>query len=155
MVSARHGEARIHVDASPEQLWSMLAHVERMGEWSPECYQVRWLAGASSPAQVGSRFKGFNRSGRLRWSMTCQVQVAVPAQEIAWSTMNRGREVVRWTYRMVPVGGGTELVESFEAKSWPLKVRIFEDFVMRNRDDERDAAMQATLQRIKAAAEAG
>lgn len=153
MVSARHGEARIDVDVSPDRLWEMLAHVERMGEWSPECYKVQWLDGASSPARVGARFKGFNRSGRLRWSMTCQVQVAEPGAELAWSTMNRGREVVRWTYRMVPSGSGTELVESFDAKSWPLKVRIFEDVVMRNRDAERDAAMKATLQRIKAAAE--
>jgi hypothetical protein len=67
--------------------------------------------------------------------------------------MHRGSEVVRWTYRMVAADGGTDLVETFEAKSWPLKVRVFEDFVMRGRDDERDAAMRATLQRIKAAAE--
>lgn len=148
MVSARHGEARIHVSASPHAVWSMLADVERMGEWSPECYRVAWLGGASSPAAVGARFKGFNRWGRLRWSMTCEIQVAEPGVEIAWSTMQGRREVVRWAYRMVPVDGGTELVESFEAKSWPLKVRIFEDYVMRNRDDDRDAAMQATLQRI-------
>jgi hypothetical protein len=154
MVSARHGEARIHVSASPDEVWSMLADVERMGEWSPECYRVAWLGGASSPAQVGARFKGFNRSGKLAWSMTCQVQVADPGVELAWSTMQGRKEVVRWTYRMVPTDGGTELVESFDAKSWPLKVRIFEDYVMRNRDDDRDAAMQATLQRIKAAAEA-
>jgi hypothetical protein len=153
MVSARHGDARIHVDASPDRIWSMLAEVERMGEWSPECYRVVWLDGAASPARVGARFKGFNRSGRLRWSMRCQVQVAEPGEELAWSTMHRGSEVVRWTYRMVAADGGTDLVETFEAKSWPLKVRVFEDFVMRGRDDERDAAMRATLQRIKAAAE--
>lgn len=154
MVSARHGEARIHVAASPEHVWSMLADVQRMGEWSPECYRVQWLGGASSPARVGARFKGYNRSGKLRWAMTCQVQVAEPGEELGWSTMQRGREVVRWTYRMVPADGGTDLVESFDAKSWPLVVRIFEDVIMRNRDEGRDAAMRATLQRIKAAAEA-
>jgi hypothetical protein len=36
----------------------------------------------------------------------------------------------------------------------PLGARIVEDFVMLNRDEQRSAAMAATLKRIKAAAEA-
>lgn len=154
MPSARTGDAGIHVDAAPESVWDLMADLERMGEWSPECYQVRWLGGASSPAKFGARFKGSNRSGRLKWSMTCEVKTAERGRELSWSTVRGEKEIVRWTYRMEPAEGGTDLVESFEAMSWPLDVRLFEDLVIRNRNDQRQAAMQTTLERIKAAAEA-
>lgn len=106
MPSARTDDARIHVDALPESVWDLLADLERMGEWSPECYQVRWLGGASSPAKPGARFKGSNRSGRLKWSMTCEVKTAERGRELSWSTMRKNKEIVRWTYRMEPADSG-------------------------------------------------
>jgi uncharacterized protein YndB with AHSA1/START domain len=154
VVSARAGEERIHVDASPEAVWSLLSDVERMGEWSPECYQVNWLDGATAPATPGARFTGKNKWGPMRWSMTCEVKTADPGREISWATLQRGRELVTWTYRLEPSGGGTEVVESFDVHWLPLGPRIVEDFVMLNRDQQRSAAMAATLKRIKAAAEA-
>ena len=153
MVSSRQGAVSLHIDALPDQVYAVLADLERMGEWSPECYRVRWLDGASSPANKGARFKGSNKSGLLRWSMTCQVMIAEPGSELAWSTMRGDREIVRWRYQLAPAGGGTDVTESFEAVRWPLDVRFFEDVVMRNRDAEREAAMRTTLQRIKAVVE--
>ncbi len=141
------------IDASPEKVWALLADVERMGEWSPECYRVRWLNGAATPARVGARFKGRNKSGLLRWSMTCEVKVADPGREIAWSTTRGGRDIVTWRYRLEPSNGGTNVTESFEAMRWPFDVRLFEDIVMRDRDRKREHAMRTTLERIKAAAE--
>jgi uncharacterized protein YndB with AHSA1/START domain len=155
MASARSGEARIHVDASPDALWHLLSDVERMGEWSPECYRVAWLDGASAPAQPGARFKGSNKWGPVRWSMTCEVKSAVPGRELSWTTVQGDRELVTWTYRFEPAGSGTDIVESFDVHWLPLGPRIFEDYLMVNRDKHRSAAMAATLQRIKAAAEAG
>jgi uncharacterized protein YndB with AHSA1/START domain len=154
MTSARQGEVRIHIDAPPEAVWTLLADVERMGEWSPECYRVEWLDGAAAPATTGARFKGRNKSGVLRWSMTCEVKVANPGRELAWSTVRGGRDIVWWRYRLEPSNGGTEVSQSFEAKSWPLDVRAFEDIVMRGRDRKREQAMFTTLERIRAVAEA-
>ena len=154
MVSARHGEVSAHVDAPPEEVWSLVADLERMGEWSPECYRVAWLDGAGSPAQPGARFKGHNRWGPVRWSMTCEVKTADPGQEVSWSTVQRGRDVVRWTYRFEPDGAGTTVTESFNVVWLPPMARLFEDVVMVNRDRQREAAMRSTLERIKAAAEA-
>lgn len=154
MVSARSGEVRLHVDAPPEKLWELLADLDRMGEWSPECYKVSWLEGARSPAQVGARFKGRNRWGPVRWSMTCEVKSAEPGREISWSTVQGGRELVRWCYQFEPLAsGGTEVTESFEVKWLPPMARLFEDFIMVNRDRQREGAMRATLQRIKDAIE--
>ena len=154
MVSARQGEVSTHVDAPPEEVWSLVADLERMGEWSPECYRVAWLDGAGPPARPGARFKGHNRWGPVRWSMTCEVKTADPGREVSWSTVQRGRDVVRWTYRFEPDGPGTTVTESFNVVWLPPMARFFEDVLMVNRDRQREAAMRSTLERIKAAAEA-
>jgi uncharacterized protein YndB with AHSA1/START domain len=154
VASARTGEERIHVNASPDTLWSLLSDVERMGEWSPECYKVAWEDGASAPAKPGARFTGTNKWGPIRWSMTCEVKSAEPGREISWATVKDGRDLVTWTYRFEPSGEGTDVIESFDVHWLPFSGRFFEDFVMVNRDKQRAAAMAATLERIKAAAEA-
>jgi uncharacterized protein YndB with AHSA1/START domain len=153
MVSAREGQVEIHIDTSPETAWSLVANLNRMGEWSPECYRITWLNGASAPAKVGDRFKGKNRWGPVRWSMTCEVKTADPGSEISWSTVQGGRDVVTWRYRFGAEGTGTKVVESFEVHWLPPMARFFEDVLMVNRDTHREAAMRATLERIKAAAE--
>ncbi len=155
MVSARRGEVRAHIDAPPEKVWALLANLEQMGQWSPECYRVRWLDGASSPATPGARFKGWNRFGWMRWSMTCQVQTAEPGRELAFSTIQRERELVRWRYRFEPANAGTDLIESFQVIWLPLTARLAEDVLMRDRDRRREEAMRATLSRIKNLAERG
>ncbi len=154
MASARRGEVRSHIDAPPERVWALLANLERMGEWSPECYRVQWLDGASSPASPGARFKGWNRYGRMRWSMTCEVKSVDPSREISWSTIQRGRELVRWSYRFQAANGGTDVTESFEVIWLPVVARFAEDVMIRDRDARREEAMRATLGRIKSVAEA-
>lgn len=153
MASARGGEVRIHIDAPPESVWALLADLERMGEWSPECYRVEWLDGADSPAVPGARFQGWNRYGRMRWSVTCEVKTADPARELAFSTIDRGREMVRWRYCLDASGAGTNVRESFEVVWLSFAGRLAEDFLMRDRDRRRQEAMRATLERIRAIAE--
>jgi uncharacterized protein YndB with AHSA1/START domain len=154
MASARTGEERIHINASPDAVYDVICDPARMGEWSPECYRVDWLDGASAPARPGARFKGRNRYGPIRWSMTCEVKSAEPGREISWSTVEGDREQVRWTYRLEPMTGGTDLVESFDVHWLPFRAVLFEDYLMIDRDRGRAQAMATTLQRIKAAAEA-
>jgi len=134
-------------------VWALLADLEQMGQWSPECYRVRWLDRASSPATPGARFQGWNRLGWMRWSMTCQVKTAEPGRELAFSTIQRGRELVRWKYRLEAAGGGTDLTESFQVIWLPLTARLAEDVLMRDRDRRREEAMRTTLSRIKDLAE--
>jgi uncharacterized protein YndB with AHSA1/START domain len=154
MASARRGEVRVHIDAPPEAVWTLMADLERMGEWSPECYRVQWLEGAGSPATPGARFKGWNRYGWMRWSMTCEVRTAEPGRELAWSTVQGGRELVRWRYLSEPADGGADVTESFEVVWLPLMARFAEDVLMRDRDRRREEAMRATLKRIKDITEA-
>jgi len=153
MRSARTGQASTHIEATPEQVWAILSDLERMGEWSPECHKVEWLDGAKSPAEPGARFKGWNRYGLLRWSMTCEVKTADPGREISWATVRGRRELVVWTYRLQPVSEGSDLTESFEVRWLPPSAVLAEDFLMRDRDRRRDEAMRSTLARIKKAVE--
>lgn len=153
MASARQGEVRVHIDAPPDAVWSLVADLERMGEWSPECYQVQWLDGAASPATPGARFQGWNRYDEMRWSVICEVKTAEPGRELAWSTMEDNRELVRWRYLFEPADGGTELVESFEVVWLPPAAAYGEDVLMRDRDRRREEAMCVTFARIKDIAE--
>jgi len=154
VASARHGSVRIHIDAPPERVWAVIANLDRMGEWSPECYRVEWLEGASSPAVAGARFRGWNRYGRMKWSVACKVQTAIPAKELSFSTLVREKEMVTWSYRIEPADGGVDLVESFDVHWLPISARIAEDLLMRDRDRRREEAMRTTLERIKALVEA-
>ncbi len=154
MRSARTGSIKVHVDAPAERVWTLLAHLERMGEWSPECYRVEWQDGASPPAAPGARFRGWNRYGRMKWSVACRVKTAVPDKELSFSTLVREKEMATWTYRIEPAAGGVDLVESFDVHRLPLSARLAEDYLMRDRDRRREQAMRMTLERIKALAEA-
>jgi uncharacterized protein YndB with AHSA1/START domain len=154
MPSARDGVVRTHIDAPPQKVWELVASLERMGEWSPECYRVTWLDGATSPAKPGALFEGRNKWGPVRWTMPCEVKTAEPGREVSWSTVQRGRELVTWTYQFESEGSGTKVTESFQVHWLPPMARFFEDLLMVNRDRARQDAMRATLERIKRVAEA-
>lgn len=149
------GEASVHVNAAPEKVYELVSDVRRMGEWSPECRQCEWLDGATGPA-VGARFKGSNRSGFARWSTKPRVVAADAGREFAFVTDLRGKDLTKWSYRFEPEGDGTTVTESFELMNdVPGYIAFAEKYLMRIKDRKADLVnnMQATLTRIKAAAE--
>lgn len=142
-----------HIAASPEQLWELVGDPSRMGEWSPECYRVDWIGGATGPA-LDARFRGHNRLGWRRWTTTGRIVAYRPARELAFDVSMFNRPIARWCYELEPAGEGTELTERFV----DLRDQIFRllgpaargvaDTAAHNR-----AGMQQTLDRIQAAAE--
>ena len=36
-----------YVDAPPEDVYDLVADIQRMGEWSPETYRCSWRGGAT------------------------------------------------------------------------------------------------------------
>jgi uncharacterized protein YndB with AHSA1/START domain len=102
------------VTAPPDLVYDLISDVERMGEWSPECYRCRWIGKPKGPA-VGSRFKAHNKRGLLRWSNSPKVLVADKGREFAFSRTNFGAGEYLWRYHLEPTeGGGTEVTESYE-----------------------------------------
>jgi uncharacterized protein YndB with AHSA1/START domain len=145
------GSASVHVDAPPERVYDLLADISRMGEWSPETYRAEWRNGATG-ARTGAMFRGWNRKGAVRWFTDPIIECAERGRELCFTTtlLGRGR-FTTWTYRMSPEDGGTRLEESWEEVS-RLPAPGFLD---RWRSRQLQEGMEQTLQRVKAAAEAG
>jgi len=152
MPTAKHGSHQLEISASPDRVYALISDVTRIGEWSPECYQAKWLDGAAVAA-VGAHFRGYNRRGPVRWQTTAVVTAARPGAEFAFSVVHgrAGREETRWRYQLQPTSTGTLLTESFEFVWCPVGNRISELLVPRGTQVNR--GIEQTLQAVKRAAE--
>ena len=141
----------IEIDASPTAVYDLISDITRTGEWSPECRVCEWLG---TPGQVGSRFRGRNRSGPARWTTTGEVLAAERPKVFEFVTLYKGDPATRWRYELAG-NAPTRLTESFEAVSTPWLIGVAERLFIRNRQQHLEAGMVRTLERIKAIAEAG
>ncbi len=148
-------EVTVHVDAPAEAIYALVTDVRSMGRWSPECTGARWLGGAAGPA-VGARFVGFNRHGLAHWFTRCEVTAAEPGHHFEFQVKESG---MVWGYRFVPSpdGAGTDVTEyRTEVRRPGVVVRAVQrsGLIGRDRDTKMVDGMHATLERVKAAAEA-
>jgi len=149
--TATHGEASIRIAARPETVYDLIADVTRMGERSPETYSANWLDGATG-AQVGARFKGYNRIGPIRWATTCVVTQAEPGREFAFTVVNgQGREETKWRYQIEAADDGCTVTESYQFLWCPWAARVAE--LPFPRDRQLRHGLRETLAWIKSAAE--
>lgn len=146
--------AQVGIDAPPASVYALIADVTRMGQWSPECVRCRWL-GPARHAAPGARFRGTSRKGWRRWSTVSTVVEAEPGRRLAFDVSYFRLPVARWRYELLPDGrGGTVLTEAVDDRRGRL-LRALSPMITGSRDRGRrnDETMQATLQRLKAAAE--
>jgi uncharacterized protein YndB with AHSA1/START domain len=153
----RNDSVSIDIAAPPAQVYDLVADIERMGEWSPECYRCTWTKGATGPA-VGARFKAKNKGGRgPSWFNTPTVTIADPGRAFAFNRSGPGVGSYTWRYDLEPIAEGTRLTESFEADK-PLGPAMTWITMRWTGSADRDAdlheGMLTTIARIKAAAEA-
>jgi uncharacterized protein YndB with AHSA1/START domain len=144
------GEYSIQIDATPQQVYDAVSDLTRMGEYSPECRSVEWLDGAAGPLP-GARFMGHNRGGPFTWSRRGRVISAEPAREFSFVTEEGGREGTLWTYRLRPVGQGTQVTESYEVRWIPWWMHLVDVITLRRQQLGRN--MTKTLVRLKARVE--
>lgn len=143
------------VARAAEDLYDMVADVVRMGDWSPVCRACWWDEG--SGPRVGDWFTGRNERDGRTWQTRSQVQVADRGREFAFVV---GGSAVRWGYRFLASDEGTVIEESWQLL--PDGVAAFEDrygagvaAVIADRRETARHGIDATLARIKAAAESG
>jgi hypothetical protein len=144
------------MNASPSAVWNLISDVTRIGEFSPETLEGRWIDGATGPA-VGAKFQGHvkrNGRGPMYWT-TCRVTACEPEREFAFVVQvpGSGTEVNTWRYRLAPAGAGTDVHESFELTP-SLFIRIYWTLAGPFRSRTNLRGMTETLNRIKAVAEA-
>jgi len=148
------GSARTTIAAPPETVYGLVAQIERMGEWSPECERGEWDEGAAAP-EVGTWFTGHNRIGGFEWQTRSEVVAADPGRELAWTVGGREHPITTWRYTFAPSGeGGTDVEESFVVHVVPPPLRGNTEEQLRQREMGLQAACGETLEKLKAAAEA-
>jgi iron-sulfur cluster repair protein YtfE (RIC family) len=119
------GTVNLHIEATPRDLYDLVADVTRTGERSPECHTCTWLPGPA-PATLGARFRGHNRARHLRWSRVCEVVAADPGAEFAFRTIPERVDRTRcdsttWSYRFTPERQGTQVTHSYRITVLPAR----------------------------------
>ncbi|HYZ93007.1 MAG TPA: SRPBCC family protein [Actinomycetota bacterium] len=148
------GEAELRIEASPQDVYDLVTDVTRTGEWSPECRRCKWLNGATH-AREGARFRGYNRSGIVRWSRLVEVVAADSGREFAFRTLPDllNKDSTTWRYKLEPSERGTIVRQSYEIHRLPaFPVNLIMRTLLRHHADLRPH-MRQTLERIKAIAE--
>jgi len=144
----------ITVGVPPADAYRAVSDVRRMARWSPECFAALVYARRGG---TPVRFVGLNRRGPWVWFTTCQVVTARPDEEFAFVVTTFGMPVSRWSYRVMPVAGGTEVTESWRdqrGRGAHVLGRVFTGRVANNRADANRAGMRTTLARLKRELEA-
>jgi len=145
----------VEMAAAPDQVWSVVSDVTRIGELSPETFEAEWLAGATGPA-LGARFRGHvNRNGSgLKYWTTCRVTACEPGRTFGFDVQGPGGMVLNtWTYAIAPSGEGSSVTESFRLPDAAL-TRLYWRLAASRRSETNRRGMTQTLQRVKAIVEA-
>lgn len=149
------GSVSARINAAPEVVYDLVADdITRMGEWSPECYRCEWIEGLVR-AEPGARFRGYNRSGWIKWSNTSEIVAADRGRELSWIMGGHEKRYSLWRYTFVPEDGATLVTEAFQSLRHTLLGRLGALPLGGERKRQRAlfAGMESTLARLKAAAE--
>lgn len=145
-------QAQIDIDAPVSRVWGLISDLRRMPEWSPQC---RWMK-AFGPLRQGTRTLNINRRNRMFWPTTCTIVEVIPETKLAFRVDTNN---TIWSYELEPSGEGTRLIESRHAENG---VTAFSNLSVNalfggttNFERELVEGMNASLARIKAAAERG
>lgn len=142
--------ATIEIDASPTQVWRVVSDVARTGEWSPECSKAVPIGEVGR----GSWIVGLNHRKWVYWVTTARIVTLDAVREIGWRVPINSSV---WTYHLEPSGTGTRLTETRETPNGVGGfARGFTRVLLggqRVHDDELEAGMHQSLERIKAIVE--
>jgi hypothetical protein len=96
----------VHCDVAAA--WQLITDVTRIGEFSPECVEARWLDGGG--LRVASRFEGTNRrvsdTSEAIWIRPCTVTAVEPMTKFAYAVGDRydGTPSASWEFNIKPLG---------------------------------------------------
>ena len=145
-------EESIEIDAPPVRVWSVVADLGRMSEWSP---QVVKTIVRGRPIALGTQMLNINRKGLLVWPTRSKVVRFEPHQEVAFRIKDN---FTIWSFTLEPTeSGGTRLTQRREAPDGTSDISTFlVDKVLGGQDDfqaDLAAGMRRTLAGVKATVE--
>jgi uncharacterized protein YndB with AHSA1/START domain len=145
-------EASIDINASPQDVWAIVADLQRMGEWSPQCKKMKVIGGT---VREGAKTVNINRKGILVWPTTARVVRFEPNKSVAFR-IAENRTI--WSYNLEATETGTKLTERREAPTGTSQVSQFLVKTVFGGNDSFEVelvkGMNATLERVKSEAEA-
>ncbi len=148
------GPASVVINRPDPEVFSAIADITRMGDWSPECVSGRWITPTDGP-DLGAAFEGDNiaKLGPLtikKWTTTSEITGYVENEVFEFSSEG----YTTWRYELRAEGDSTTVPESFGYPQYEGLQKLL--YVTIGRRDERamTAAVQATLSRVKAVLEA-
>lgn len=147
----------IEIACSPAEVYSAVADVARMGEWSPEA------TGASvrkpGPLAAGDTFIGRNRSGVISWSTLCRVTDSEPGVSFGFDVDAKIPQIgtigiSHWHFDFTEVPGGCLVTQTWTDRRAGVRgtvVRGVGAVMLRstNRSEHNRAGMRITLRRLK------
>ena len=147
-----HVEVSREIKATPDEVWTAITDVTRMGEWSPECHTCAWVDGAEPG--VGAKFTGDNRNGEFEWSTECEVTEWAPGEVFAFDGVFGDLRFSKWAYRIEPTAEGCKVTETWDEGRPPDVIEFTKTISgVAERGEHNQRTMEATLERLAAALE--
>jgi uncharacterized protein YndB with AHSA1/START domain len=142
----------VHIDATPAEVWDLVADVTKIGRYSPETFEAEWTGDFTGP-EVGATFRGHvkrNEKGPTYWA-PCYVTESVPGEVFEFGVGKPGgRALNTWRYEIAPgAGGGSDVTESFRLDD-NIGTRSYWYFFGRWRGKTNRNGMRRTLEAMKA-----
>lgn len=143
-------QAEIDINAPVAEVWSLIANLNNMPKWSPQCRFMK----AFGEVRPGTRTFNINRRNSLFWPTTSTITELIPERKLAFR-VNANNTV--WSYELEPTATGTHVVETRHAENGvkavsTMTVNAVLGGVPRFEKELVDG-MNTSLARIKAAAE--
>ena len=153
-------EVEILIDAPAAQVWALVTDLNLPARFSPEFIGAEWID--EGPA-LGARFVGRNAHPSLgEWETTSWVTRFEPARTFGWAVSDPDHPSASWWFELEDTGAGVRLRQGGRMGPAPSGLSIAiaampdkEERIVARRLAEWERNMRATLEGIKALAEAG
>jgi hypothetical protein len=154
-------EVSVEIEAGADVVWRLISDISVPVQFSSELLDVQWLDDVIEPA-IGARFQGTSHHRATgSWQTTCFVTAYEPEIRFSWSVSDAESPAAVWTFEMTPTDGRVLLTQRMQIGPAPsgltpaiVAMPDKEERIIERRLDEHRTNMLATLEGIKALAEA-
>jgi uncharacterized protein YndB with AHSA1/START domain len=142
------------INAPASEVFEMVSHLERMGEWSPENTGGKWVKGATGPA-VGAKFEGTNANEKTTWKTLAIVTDMSKPTGFGFRVVVGPVKVAKWSWAIESTNDSSCRV----SHSWTDQRSALAKFLgklstgISDRSVHNKTVMTTTLDRLAAAAE--